>query len=261
MNPVSYFRTLNTGVAGLTVMLLLSVQVQTDAQHGSSPATRPSSTPSQRQTMQRYCVGCHNSQLKSGDLNLLEADLSIPGVQPELWAKVVRELRTGVMPPPNVPQVPGADRLAIRKSLERSLDAASAAKRHPCRTEALRRLNRTEYQNAIRDLLALNIDAGSLLPADESGYGFDNVNLSDLSPTLLNRYMSAAQKIGRLAVGSTQSALQSYTIFLPCRSHAGRSFARSTDGHARRHVHSPWMQHSQLLARLPFRYFADAVQA
>src|SRR5438552_68583 len=119
------------------------------------------------------------------------------------------------MPPPNVPQPSEADRLAILKWLETSLDAAPAAKLNPGRTETLRRLNRTEYQNAIRDLLALDIDAPSLLPADESGYGFDNVNLSDLSPTLLNRYISAAQKISRLAVGSTESSLLNDTILLP----------------------------------------------
>ena len=101
----------------------------------------------------------------------------------------LRKLRTCVMPPPNVPQPSGADRLAILTSLETSLDGASAAKLNPGRTDTLRRLNRTEYQNAIRDLLALDIDAASFLPADESGHGFDNVNVSDLSATLLNRYI------------------------------------------------------------------------
>jgi hypothetical protein len=96
--------------------------------------------------------------------------------------------------------------------LETSLDAASAERPNPGRTETLRRLNRTEYQNAIRDLLALDIDAASLLPADESGHGFDNVTVGDLSATLLNRYISAAQKISRLAVGSAQSSVQSDTV-------------------------------------------------
>ena len=85
----------------------------------------------------------------------------------------------------------------------------------PGRTETLRRLNRTEYQNAVRDLLALDIDAASLLPPDESGHGFDNVTVGDLPPTLLDRYISAAQKISRLAIGSTQSSLQSDIIRLP----------------------------------------------
>ncbi len=214
-DPVSFLRPLKTGLAGLVVTLLLVVQVQTYAQHSGPPATGPSSTSRQRQLLQRYCAACHNQQLKSGGLSLAQADLSRPGAQPELWEKVVRKLRTGMMPPPNVTQPSEADRRAILTWLETSLDATSAAKPNPGRTETLRRLNRTEYQNAIRDLLALDIDAASLLPADESGHGFDNVNVSDLSATLLNRYISAAQKISRLAVGSTQSSLQSDTISLP----------------------------------------------
>jgi len=159
----------------------------------------------QRQFLERHCTACHNDQAKSGNLSLAHADPSKPGMQPELWEKIVRKLRTGVMPPPNAPQPSNSARLAVLTSLETALDAASAAKTNPGRTETLRRLNRTEYQNAIRDLLALDIDAASLLPADESGHGFDNVNLGDLSPSLLNRYISAAQRISRLAVGSMPS--------------------------------------------------------
>src|SRR5207244_1263109 len=99
--------------------------------------------------------------------------------------------------------------------LETSLDEAAAAKPNPGRTDTLRRLNRTEYQNAIRDLLLLDIDATSLLPPDESGHGFDNVTLGDLPPALLDRYISAAQKISRLAIGGTQASLQSDIIRVP----------------------------------------------
>ncbi|MBS1828074.1 MAG: DUF1592 domain-containing protein [Acidobacteria bacterium] len=169
---------------------------------------------SQRQILQRYCVTCHNQQARSGGLSLTQVDLSSPGTQPELWEKVVRKLRTGVMPPPAAPQLSRDQRLATLTSLETSLDATAAAKANAGRTETLRRLSRTEYQNVIRDLLALDIDASSLLPADESGHGFDNVNLGDLSPTLLNRYIAAAQKISRLAVGS-MSSLQNDIISLP----------------------------------------------
>jgi hypothetical protein len=214
-DPVSFPGPLKIGFAGLAATLLLSVQVQTYAQQGNAASAGPSPTSSQRQFLERYCKTCHNEQLKSGGLSLVQVDLSRIGAHPELWEKVVRKLRTGVMPPPNMPQPSAADRLAILTSLETSLDAASAAKPNPGRTDSLRRLNRTEYQNAIRDLLALDIDAASLLPADESGHGFDNVNVSDLSATLLNRYISAAQKISRLAVGSTQSSLQNDTIRLP----------------------------------------------
>jgi hypothetical protein len=206
---------LKTGLSVLAPTLLLCVPVQIYAQQRNAASAGLSATSSQRQFLDRYCTTCHNERLKSGGLSLVEADLSRPGAQPELWEKVVRKLRTGVMPPPDMPQPSGVDRLPILTWLETSLDAAWTAKPNPGRTETLRRLNRTEYQNAVRDLLGLDIDAASLLPADESGHGFDNVNVGDLSPTLLNRYISAAQKISRLAVGSTQSSLQSDTIGLP----------------------------------------------
>ena len=201
-------------LAGLTATLLLLAPVQSHAQQREVEATPPPAS-SHRQFLDRYCTTCHNERTKSGALNLVQANLSKPDARPELWEKVVRKLRTGVMPPPNMPQPSRADRLAMLTWLESSIDAAWAAKPNPGRTETLRRLNRTEYQNAIRDLLALDIDSASLLPADESGHGFDNVNVGDLTPTLLNRYISAAQKISRLAVGSTQSSLQSETIGLP----------------------------------------------
>jgi hypothetical protein len=127
----------------------------------------------------------------------------------------VRKVHTGTMPPSNMPQLSQDDRRTLLTWLETSLDAASAARPNPGRTDTLRRLNRTEYQNAIRDLLALDIDAASLLPADDSGHGFDNVTVGDLPPTLLDRYISAAQKISRLAIGSTESSLQSDIIRLP----------------------------------------------
>jgi mono/diheme cytochrome c family protein len=200
------------GVAGLA--LLLSVQVTIHAQQSNAASAAASPTSSQRQFLDRYCASCHNERLKTGGLSLVQADLSKVGAQPELWEKVARKLHTGVMPPPNMPQPPEADRRTILTWLETSLDAAAAAKPNPGRIETLRRLTRTEYQNAIRDLLALDIDAASLLPADESGHGFDNVIVGDLSATLVNRYISAAQKISRLAVGTTQS-LQNDIIRVP----------------------------------------------
>jgi hypothetical protein len=165
----------------------------------------------QRQFLDRYCMNCHSNTAKMGSLSLDTASLPVPAADPALWEKIVRKVRTGVMPPPNAPQPPTAERRAVLTALESSLDAVPI---NPGRTESLRRLNRTEYQNAIRDLLAVDIDATALLPADESGHGFDNVNVGDLSPALLNRYITAAQKISRLAVGSSQSGLQSETIGL-----------------------------------------------
>jgi mono/diheme cytochrome c family protein len=212
---VSVPRALKIGFAALAAAFLVSVQVNLSAQQSNAAPGGPSSASSQRQFLDRYCATCHNASLNTGGLSLDQVDLSRVGAQPELWEKVVRKVHTGVMPPPAMPQPSESDRRAILTWLETSLDSASASKANPGRTETLRRLNRTEYQNAIRDLLALDVDAGSLLPADESGHGFDNVNVSDLSPTLLNRYISAAQKISRLAVGSTQSSLESEIISLP----------------------------------------------
>lgn len=155
-------------------------------------------------TLDRFCVGCHSGDAASGGLRLDSADLVGVHDAPELWERVVHKLQTRTMPPPTMPQPPVADRAALAAWLETALDAAALRSPNPGRTEALRRLNRTEYQNAIRDLLAVEIDAEELLPQDESGHGFDNVNVSDLSPMLLGRYISAAQKISRLAVGSGQ---------------------------------------------------------
>ena len=105
------------------------------------------------------------------------------------------------MPPAGEPRPDESTYNVIVSSLGDELDAAAAEHPEPGRTDTFRRLNQTEYQNAIRDLLALDIDATALLPADESSHGFDNVTVGDLSPTLLDRYISAAQKISRLAVG------------------------------------------------------------
>jgi hypothetical protein len=165
--------------------------------------------------LDRYCVTCHNQRLVTAGLKLDDANVANPGEGAEIWEKVVRKLRTGMMPPPNMPQPSTEDRRALLSWLETSLDKAAAAKPNPGRTETLRRLNRTEYQNAIRDLLSVDIDAASLLPADESGHGFDNVTVGDLPPALLDRYISAAQKISALAIGSTQVSLQSDIIRVP----------------------------------------------
>ena len=203
---VSLPRTMKAGVAGMAVFCLWGPVTISAQQSNANP---------QHQFADKYCASCHNERLKSGGLSLAQADASKPAAQPELWEKVVRRLRTGVMPPPGATQPAEAERLSMLTWLETSLDRAAAAKLNPGRTESLRRLNRTEYQNAIRDLLALDIDAAAMLPADESGHGFDNVIVGDLSPTLLDRYISAGQKISRLAVGSTQTALQNETLALP----------------------------------------------
>jgi hypothetical protein len=160
-------------------------------------------------------VTCHNERLKVADLRLDRIDAARPDASPEVWEKVVRKVHTGTMPPPNVPQPSADDRRTLLTWLESALDRAAAERPNPGRTDTLRRLNRTEYQNAIRDLLALDIDAASLLPADDSGHGFDNVTVGDLPPTLLDRYISAAQKISRLATGRSDPSVESEIVRLP----------------------------------------------
>ena len=179
----------------------------------STGALAPVSSP--RLVLDRYCVTCHNERLKTAGLMLDQIDVARAGQRAEEWEKVVRKLRTGAMPPSNAPQPSAPDRTALVSWLESSLDAAAAAHPNPGRTDTLRRLNRTEYQNAIRDLLSLDIDAASLLPPDDSGHGFDNVTVGDLSPALLDRYISTAQRISRLAIGNAQTSAQTDVIRLP----------------------------------------------
>jgi mono/diheme cytochrome c family protein len=221
-------RVVTIGSVGLAVSLAFCLQVQTSAQQRNrqqaagpqlptSPVANNVATPAAdpRRLLDRYCVTCHNERLKTADLRLDQIDVANPGAKPDVWEKVLRKVHTGTMPPPNMPQLSKEDRRALLTYLETSLDAASAASPNPGRTETLRRLNRTEYQNAIRDLLELDIDGAALLPPDESGYGFDNVTVGDLPPTLLDRYISAAQKISRLAIGTTETSIESVIVRLP----------------------------------------------
>jgi hypothetical protein len=161
-----------------------------------------------------YCLSCHDKDHEKGGLVLENVSADV-AQHAEVWEKVVRKLRVRQMPPMGKERPDEATYDAVIASLEKSLDRAAAAAPHPGRTATIRRLTRTEYQNAVRDLLALEIDAASLLPADESSYGFDNVTVGDLSPTLLDRYVSAAEKISRLAVGRAGRSPGGDTIRIP----------------------------------------------
>jgi mono/diheme cytochrome c family protein len=185
-------------VAGLLVAassFMLTVKAQ------QPPASPPVPAAPHHALVTRYCVSCHNDRKKSGGLALDTAAAQEVGQHADVWEKVVRKMRARQMPPIGLPRPDEATYDAAIKSLETSLDRAAVATPNPGRTATLRRLTRTEYQNAIRDLLALEVDVTSFLPADESSYGFDNVTVGDLSPTLLDRYVSAAEKISRVAVG------------------------------------------------------------
>ena len=175
----------------------------------SSPAISP------RAVIDQYCVGCHNDKLKTAELafNVLSVDKAAE--HPEVWEKVVRKLRGRMMPPPGRPRPDERTYDAVVADLEKSLDRAAAVNPNPGRAETFRRLNRTEYQNAIRDLLALDVDVAALLPKDDASYGFDNVSVGGLSPTLLERYLAAAQKISRLAMGSPVRTPGANVVLLP----------------------------------------------
>lgn len=151
--------------------------------------------------VQQYCLDCHDDDSKKADLSLEAIATGDVAAHVVEWEKVVRRLRTRQMPPIDEPRPDEATYDAVITALETSLDRAAAARPNPGRTASIRRLTRTEYRNAIRDLLALDVDVATLLPPDESSYGFDNVTVGELSPTLLERYMSAAEKISRLALG------------------------------------------------------------
>jgi len=193
---------------GVSVMLATTVSgpVETAGPQQASVSARPS-TSSHSALLEQYCVTCHNERLRDRGtvpVALDAVDLSTVPAQAELWEKVIRKLRTGSMPPMGRPRPDAtvADSFAV--FLETEIDRAAAAHPNPGRTEPLHRLNRTEYQNAIRDLLALDIDAAKLVPADDQSYGFDNIaGVLKVSPTLLERYMGAAREISRLAVGAS----------------------------------------------------------
>ena len=141
-------------------------------------------------------------------------DAENPVARPDVWEKVIRKLRARTMPPSPVPKPDEATYNMLADFLESKLDAAAEAKPDPGRTVAAHRLNRAEYANAIRDLLALDIDTASLLPSDDSG-GFDNLGaLLSVSPGLMERYLSAAGKISRLAVGDPKAPLMASTYRL-----------------------------------------------
>ena len=162
----------------------------------------------QRALLDRYCVSCHNERVKTANLSLQDLDLAAVGEHAELWEKVVRKLRAGVMPPPDVPRPARAEYEGLRDWLEAELDRRAASRPDPG-TVVLHRLNRTEYANAIRDLLDLEIDVTALLPPDDSARGFDNIAGSlTISPTLLESYTTAAARVSRMAVGFWKTPIE-----------------------------------------------------
>lgn len=179
-------------------------------------AAKPADPLGQAQAMVKtYCIDCHSEDTKKGDLSLEGLDLKNPAANAEVWEKVIRKLRHRQMPPVDEPHPDEVTYRAVVTHLETSIDRAAAQRSQPGRTDTFRRLTRMEYQNAIRDLLAIDVDAAALLPKDDISLGFDNITVGELSPTLLERYLGAAKKIGQLALGRPVTGPQSETVQVP----------------------------------------------
>ncbi len=189
-----------------SVFVLLTAGVPRQA---AGAAQKTGITPAE--TIQKYCITCHNDRLKTAGLTLASLDIQHPTAQPEIWEKVIRKLRTRAMPPATAPRPDTETYDALATYLETSIDRDAFAAARPGKLALIHRLSRTEYQNAIRDLLAIDalpqeIDYPLLLPADNAASGFDNLaDLLFMSPTIMERYLDAAEKISRLAVGDTHA--------------------------------------------------------
>ncbi|PYR34221.1 MAG: hypothetical protein DMF90_17935 [Acidobacteria bacterium] len=210
----------------LALAALTGVERQAPALHAASPkagslsANQPVPPPplqaaqGPQAVLQRYCVTCHNQRLKTAGLLIDALDITNVHANTDRWEQIVRKLRAETMPPPGSPRPDEAAYRSLAESLEQALDRAAADHPNPGRL-TIHRLNRTEYVNAVRDLLALDINGRSFFPADDTGYGFDNIaDVLSISPLLLERYLSAASKVSRLAVGDPTLAPSSeeYTV-------------------------------------------------
>ena len=177
-------------------------------------AASPSQASTIREFTKQYCISCHNGRLKTAGLELDALDYEHPASNASVWEKVIRKVQVGMMPPAGVPHPDPAARRAIVTALASVLDEAARTNPNPGRP-ALHRLNRTEYANAIRDLLDLEVNPATLLPPDDSAYGFDNVaDVLGVSATLMEQYVSAAGKVSSLPVGDpdVSPAAEVYTI-------------------------------------------------
>jgi len=169
-----------------------------------SQSPGPSAAESRRVVISQYCAGCHNDQVKSGRLDLAGLDAAHVETAAPQWEKVIRKLRSGMMPPAGMKRPDAATTKAFITSLESALDQAGAAKPNPGRT-AVHRLNRAEYKNSLHDLLGVEVDPAAYVPPDDASHGFDNMaDVLSLSTTVMEGFARAASKISRLAVGDLE---------------------------------------------------------
>src|SRR5216684_6356890 len=183
------------GVSTWIALMLLGFSVPT------APAQPPADGSKQHALVNQYCAVCHNQKLTSGGVSLADLDFSNVAGNADTLEKVLRKVHSGEMPPAGMPRPDASTSAGFTKWLQDELDREAAAHPNPGRP-AVHRLNRAEYSNAIRDLLALDIKPGAWLPVDDSGYGFDNIgDVLSTSPVLLDRYLTAAVRVSRLAVG------------------------------------------------------------
>ena len=195
--------------AGILAVCLIALPLgwSTNAAQQAAP---PTASASHQALLDRYCLTCHTQRLKERGtvpIALDNLDITQVGANPAVWEKVVLKMRAGLMPPAGAPRPDKVTHDAFASWLESELDRNAAAHPNPGRTEPFHRLNRAEYRNAVRDILDLDVDVASLLPADDVSYGFDNIaGVLKMSPTLMERYLAAAQKVGRLAVGTPTPA-------------------------------------------------------
>ena len=208
-------------------LLLLAGLVRVDTQEkpvgralsgppGEPHRARPTLTsPESKAVIDRYCATCHNQRTRAGGLALDVLDVAAAGREPQTWEKVVRKVRTGMMPPSGAPRPDRATLDRFAASFEDSIDRVASAAPNPG-APALHRLNRAEYGNAVRDLLDLPVDATALLPGDDASEGFDNMaSVLSVSPALMQAYVSAAAQISRLAVGDPTISAGVTTYFPP----------------------------------------------
>jgi hypothetical protein len=204
----------NASVIAICILCLLASQARAVfSLQASRPAATGSAQNPNQALMNQYCSGCHNQDDLAGGMALDKLDFEKVGKDAAVWERVVRKVRTGMMPPSGQPRPPRATLDAFATELETRLDKAAAANPN-LGSPALHRLNRTEYANVIRDLLAIDVDVSTMLPSDDSNEGFDNIaDALGVSPTLIQGYVSAAMKISRRAVGD-RTLIPTQTTFI-----------------------------------------------